>query len=239
MSFNQKIQIYGLLWCLAISATTFAHAEAFDELPYRIDVVRQGKAHHQLAINFWQGEYPQPVIDVHANRAGRTLISGYVSLRDKTQRKACLVQNGLYHPWSKNPTSALGFYTLTGVESYRVTRAPDAKTLESFELNGSELRVGDKVVNVVYTAEGNSVGVLESAGHKSEQIGFASGALTDAPQYFSQIEFSDAKFKDEQWLYLQCVQGYKVFVQDTDLLMQKGIRGGQILSYGEIASANF
>jgi hypothetical protein len=66
-------------------------------------------------------------------------------------------------------------------------------------------------------------------------IDFPATIFEENPTIFKQIEKSSTLEKNEQWLHLECKQGYKIFVEDKDLLSQKGIKEGEIRGYGDIS----
>lgn len=210
---------------------------AQDIKPYKLDIVRNGKVYHQVASSFWASEYPSPVININALKKGTTNIKGYDSLREKTKLKVCEVENGLYHPWAKKPNSVINFYTITAVESYDIVKNIPSDIKQNFILDDTKrvLKVGDKIINVVYGAEGYSQGVLRSNKKADILIDFPATIFEENPTIFKQIEKSSTLEKNEQWLHLECKQGYKVFVEDKDLLSQKGIKEGEIRGYGDIS----
>jgi hypothetical protein len=205
-----------------------------EEVPYKLDITRDGKVSTQVAYNFWSGEYPSPVINVHAGTDGKTTIEGYVSLRDKKERKVCTVKNGLYHPWAKGEDSLINFYTLIPVEDYEVVVAPAPEGGEG--LGEESLKVGDKILNVVYLSEGISQGTLHTPNKPDTLMDFYSDIFENNPKIFQRIENISTLEKNEQWLYLKCDEGYNVFVEDVDLLEQEGIKKGQIKGYGSVSS---
>ena len=211
---------------IAIILSVALHA---DEVPYKIDVIRDGKLHHQVAYNFWSGKYPSPVININAGKIGKTTIKGYASLREKKERKVCTVKNGLYHPWSKDKNSYINFYTIVPIESYEIVSTP------ADNLADKSLKIGDKIINVVYLGEGESEGILRSSSDEDTLIYFQSQIFENNPKVFRLIEDISTIKKDEQWLYLKCEESYNVFVEDKDLLSQKGIKEGQVTGYGEIS----
>ena len=204
-----------------------------EEVPYKIDIIRNGKVHHQVAYNFWSGEYPSPVINVHAGKNGKTTIAGYVSMRDKKERKICTIKNALYHPWSKDENSYINLYTIVPVESYEILSAPSYDIQR--ELGETNLKAGDKILNIVYLGEGYSEGILHSNANEDTLVSFQSQLFENNPKIFKRIENISTYQKDEQWLYLKCDEGYNVFVEDKDILSQKGIKEGQTTGYGEIS----
>ena len=209
-----------------------------NEVPYKIDVIRNGKVHHQVAYNFWSGEYPSPVINVHAGTDGKTTIEGYVSLRDKKERKVCTIKNGLYHPWAKGEDSLINFYTITAVESYEIIATPSSELQQELSMADPKefLQVGDKILNVVYNAEGISQGTIHGDKRADEIVYFQVNIFENNPKIFQRIENISTLEKNEQWLYLKCDEGYNIFVEDVDLLEQEGIKKGHITGYGSVSS---
>jgi len=211
---------------------------ATQEMPYTIKITRDSKVHDRVAAPFWMSEYPSPVINVHATKKGVTTIKGYATLRELTVRKSCTITNGLYHPWAKESNSVLQFYTIGPVESYKVTVDLPTQLLEDIAQDDSKRSVqrGDTIHNTVYLAEGRAVGVLHSNQKNDTLIEFSSDIFEKNRGIFEQIEKVDTYPKTEQWLYLQCQEGYKIFVQDDDLLSQDGIKEGKTVGYGDISS---
>lgn len=225
-------------------------AQAGIESPYQLTVERNGKSYLQVAGNFWQGEYPGPVIDVNSKKKGQTTIQGWTSLRKLDKRQNCTIQNGLYHPWSSTPNSVINYYTLTPVYEYIVTHNLPQHILNSFDTDdNTKISAGDKIINVFYLSEGYSTATLVQ-GAKETTIGLSWDALEVNPDYFSLTKKTEPLVlttlndgtiyeSNEQWLYLNCKEGtkVKVFVQDTDLLSQKGIKKGNIIDYGSVEGA--
>lgn len=210
-----------------ISATlllqTSALAEPVDA--YKANVRRNNVTAQRLIYNFWSGEYPAPVIDVHASKSGTTKINAHKSLRMLDEAVSCTIKNGLYHPWSDNKTSVRDYYTVTDMADYEVKH--------QVELDGV-LQPGDRLINVFPFAEGLCKGTLQSKSRK-ENIQFSCDALDD-PDQFKNLTPTADRFH-EQWLYLSCAEGYAAFVRDEDLLKQPGIKTGRIVRYGTVRAA--
>ncbi len=204
-----------------------------EEVPYKLDITRDGKVSTQVAYNFWSGEYPSPVINIHAGTDGKTTIEGYVSLRDKKERKVCTVKNGLYHPWAKGKDSLINFYTIVPIESYKVLVELPDEVQSSF--SDPDLKVGDEIRNIVYLAEGESQGIIHGDKRADETVYFQTNIFENNPKIFQRIENISTLEKNEQWFYLKCDEGYNVFVEDVDLLEQEGIKKGQITGYGSVS----
>lgn len=219
-----------ILFSLTMLSNIALYAE---EVPYTIDIVRNGKVHHQVAYNFWSGEYPEPVINVHAGKSGKTTINGYTSLRNKKERKVCTIKNGLYHPWSKDENSYIHFYTIVPVESYEILSTPSSEIQK--EIEGTNLKAGDKILNIVYLGEGYSEGILHSNAIEDTLVSFQSQIFENNPKIFKKIKETNTANITEQWLYLKCDEKYNIFVEDKDILSQKGIKRGEVTGYGEIS----
>ncbi len=236
-----------ILTSLLLLLGTIAHADLV--APYQLTVVRNGVSYLQVAGNFWQGEYPGPVIDVNSSKKGKTTIQGWTSLRQLDTRKNCTIQNGIYHPWSSTPNSVINYYTLAPVYEYMVIQDLPQDVASTLDTDpGTKISVGDKIINVFYLSEGYSTATLVQ-GKKETTIGLSWDALEIHPEYFSLQKKTESLVKttlddgsvyesSEQWLYLNCKEGYKVFVQDTDLLAQKGVKEGDITDYGSVKGAN-
>ncbi len=233
-----------------ISSILFIASAVAETGSYKLEVVRNGTTHLQVALNTWQSEYPSPVIDVSSKKKnGTTQIKGWESLRQLTVSKSCTIKNGLYHPWSQTKNSVINYYTLAPAVDYVVTKDVPVDVASAFypEVGNSvALKAGDELVNIVYLAEGISMATLVS--NSTEQYIYADyGALENA-EYFTKtletkalksVTYEDGTTYDanEQWLYVKCAEGYNVFVEDTELLKQKGVKEGNVTGYGEIEGA--
>lgn len=195
---------------------------------YKINVVRDGVTHEQTVYNFWSGEYPMPVIDVNSKIEGQTTINALTELRGGGTAVKCTIQNGLYHPWSSTKNSTRLFYSLTGVQDYVVTKE---EILEIGAADKLALKVGDKITEVQYGAEGYCL-ANHRRGDTLTEIGAFCDAMNEEVSYLK-LEKKTASL-GEQWLYLNCAEGMQAFVQDKDLLSQPGIKEGQIKVYGEV-----
>lgn len=210
---------------------------ADESMPYKIDVIRNGKVHHQVAYSFWSGEYPGPVININSSKVGKTTIKGYTSLRDKKDIKPCSVSNGLYHPWSTKQSSLIRFYTISPIESYQVTTIPSKEIHNELSITSPEeyLKVGDKIINIVYEGEGYSEGILQVSSKTDKLLSFQSEIFDNNPTVFKKIEDVKTLPNPEQWIYFKCEEGYNIFAEDKHLLSQKGIKRGEVTGYGEIS----
>ncbi len=171
-----------------------------------------------VTYNFWSGEYPKPVIYIQPTANGWARIRGYESLRNPGRKEVCTVKTGLYHPWSKDNTSLINYYTIIPKVTY-VAR-------QNTTLNNRRIKKGDILDNEFYLAEGDCSYLL----NKKKKI--TTFCLGDAAE-FQRIE--KPAHPSEQWLYIKCREGYNVFVRDTDLLRQLGVKKGVIKGYGKVA----
>jgi len=212
----QKITFYSIVIFLSVSILS---AEAIGG-SYTLPITRNGVTHHMVAYNYWSGEYPKPVINVKHNQNRWVQIEGYASLRKSLNREVCSIRAGIYHPWSKEKISIIDYYSIIP----RVDYVAKKNTL----LDDQKIRKGDKLENEIYIAEGSCSYLL----NKRREI---VATCIDDPTVFRRIE--TPSHSSEQWLYLKCREGYKVFVQDTDLLSQPNIKRGAISGYGEVTNS--
>ncbi len=220
---------------------------------YKLEVERNGVKHLQVAMNTWQGEYPGPVIDVSSKKKNKTTtVKGWESLRKLSVQKNCTIANGLYHPWSQTKNSVIDFYTIAPVLDYVVLQdiaIPEDLGLSAFYEGQTvpAIKANSKIVNFMYLAEGGAMATLQQDG--IEQYLYLSYDSLEQPEYFAKTletkalktvtELDGSTYDvNEQWLYVKCAEGYKVFIQDGDLLGQKGVKLGNITGYGDIEGAN-
>jgi len=198
---------------LSIILTLFAQA---NEEPYLLPIKRQ---YTMLTYNFWSGEYPHPVISVGEKKKKWQKIMGYDSLRSLGEKKSCTIKTGIYHPWSKDKTSLIHYYSIVTPVSYLVKKATT--------LDGVKLKKGDKLETEIYLAEGFCYYRLNNG--KEFQI----DCLDEKDNRFERI--ASPSHPSEQWLHVKCKENYNVFVKDRDLLAQPHVKEGTITGYGEVA----
>ena len=219
---------------------------------YKLEVERSGVKSLQVAMNTWQGEYPGPVIDVSSKKKNKTTtVKGWESLRQLKVQKNCTIQNGLYHPWSQTKNSVIEFYTIAPVLDYVVLQDitnPEDLGLSAFYEGQTvpAIKTNSKIVNYMYLAEGGAMATLQQDG--VEQYLYLFYDTLEQPEYFAKTletkalktvteEDGSTYEANEQWLYVKCNEGYKVFIEDVALLGQKGVKQGNITGYGEIEGA--
>ncbi len=201
-------------------------ANAGPQASYLLPITRDGKTVNRVARNFWSGEYPQPVIDVNANKKGETTVSAFKSLRDKKDAVKCTIKNGVYHPWSKTPNSMLETYTIQALSEY------EAKT--DVATDAFALKAGQKLTRVAYLAEGLCEAYATGPGKKERRLDFSCDELKNPG--LKEVAGQNDKFS-EQWLQLKCKDGTKAFVEDKALLAQPGVKEGEISEYGSVTPA--
>jgi hypothetical protein len=217
---------------------------------YKLEVERNGTTYLQVALNTWQGEYPGPVIDVSSKKKNQTTtVKAWESLRSLSVSKLCTIQNGLYHPWSQTKNSVINYYTLVPAVDYVAIKNVPADVGASFwpEVgNKVTIKAGDKILNVVYLAEGISMATLVSKGTK-QTIYVDYGALDNKEFFKNTLETKSLKTgthedgstysMNEQWLYVKCAEGYNAFIEDVELLKYKGVKEGDIYDWGSVVGA--
>ena len=162
-----------------------------------------------------------PVIDVRAPKGEKVTIQGHASLRKLTEpTKACTIEAGIYHPWS-DAHNVLVFYSILPLEKYEVRK----------DIEEHGLKKGDVLDMVMYASEGYcNYTHISGASKTSAQI-FCDSIRGDG---FKKVEYP--AHPSEHWLYVQCAEGHKAFVQDTDLFKQTGDRAGTICGHGHVAA---
>ena len=185
---------------------------------YAIPVTRGGVKHTMVTYNFWSGEYPKPVIYIQPTHNGWAKIRGYASLRNPKTRKVCTVKAGIYHPWSKDNTSLINYYTIIPKKTYIAQK--------NTKIDNRRIKRGDILDNEFYLSEGDCSYLL------NKKVKITAFCIGDSAE-FKRIE--KPAHPPEQWLYVKCREGYNVFVRDADLLNQSGVNKGRIIEYGKVS----
>ncbi len=214
------------LLVIIFSATAMASSDL-----YKLTVERGGVKHEQVAYSDWSGEWPRPIIDVSTNKPGITKIKGFRSLRTLDQPVECNILNGIYHPWGATKNSVISYYTIVGQSDYKVVKEHEVG--EGFDRQ--TLKVGDIVQNVIYGSEGSCWAQIARAGSPLKDYEFFCDEM-DKKEYFEKIKSTEGL--NEQWLYLRCTNGLKVFIRDEELLKMPGVTHGTFSSYGHAVPAD-
>lgn len=206
-------------------------------LSYNLPLTRNGKKSIRVAYNTWAGEWPGPVVDVNARKKGTTKIEGYPSPRVLVDRQSCTVKNGLFHPWSTNSDALINYYSFVSANNFRAKK--------EVVITGGSRKItipkDAEVINVVGYGE-NFCGATLKVGKSLRPITEYCDTFWDE-SLFVKTSPEDS-FETEQWLHLNCEEkGPKgnnktIFVQDKDLLSQKGIKNGVIKEYGKVGPNN-
>jgi hypothetical protein len=203
---------------------------------YKLELVRDGKKSTKVAYRFWSGEWPSPIIDIQASqKKAVTKVQAYKNLRDPqpSDKIQCTIKNGFYHPWSKDNTSAILYYTLVDTADYKVVR-------EVVDETNTVYPVGAKLLDVVYYAE-NYCGAILKIGKNMRAVTASCPFFESNPGFVRTSKVEEPAFR-EQWIYLSCEEkdsagkNLKAFVQDTDLLKQTGQKTGCPISYGSVGA---
>lgn len=189
--------------------------------PYLLPITRKDLTHTMVAAPWWRGEYPSPIIHVTSPKAKTVTIQGYETLRTlQKSTKVCTIPTGVYHPWSTGH-SVDTFYSIISWVQYEILAdVPD---------NG--FKKGDSLENESYVAEGYCM-YTHKSGTKIQNVQIFCDDLT-GPAY---KKIAHPTHSEEQWLYLNCSEGYKVFIPDSGLREQTGNLSGRICSYGEVSN---
>ncbi|SFV60981.1 hypothetical protein MNB_SV-6-1712 [hydrothermal vent metagenome] len=208
------------IYYLLVMIFGVSNANAKSEIgSYTLPITRHNITHSMVAYNFWSGEYPKPVIYVKPTHGRWSKISGYSSLRRANKREECTIKSGIYHPWSRDSISLINYYSIVPKIDY-IAR-------EDRYLEGLHIKRGSKLENELYLAEGSCRYLL----NKKREI------ITTCIEDSSTFErIKRASHPREQWLYLKCREGNKIFVQDNDLLSQPNVTRGAISGYGKVTA---
>jgi hypothetical protein len=174
-----------------------------------------------LAYPAWSGEYPGPIIAVGDSNNKQVTINGYASPRKLETLKKCTIPAWVLNPWeAEDPVDT--YYTFTTIFEYQV--------LENLPNFG--LKKGDVLKNLAGGSENSCAFTLVSG--KSVKHWYHTDCDVRSPKYTQETKFES--HPEEQWLYLSCKEGYKVFVQDSEMLKQTGINRGKTCPhyYGEV-----
>lgn len=230
-----KVVLMSLIALVSVSAVA-------ESSVYTLPITRNGVTTERVAYNFWSGEWPGPVIRVNSTKKGDTTIKAFKSLRvlSKQNQVACTLKNGVYHPWAQvtdnevtgkasTQNSVITYYSIVEKNEYLVKKTNTPSWIEMYDESGIELgaptfKKGSKIL-VVYGSEGYCLG---STGGKD--YFFPCDAIEQDTNY--KATTGPLNFDGEQWLYVQCKEGNKAFVQDTSLLAQPGVSQGEFLEYG-------
>lgn len=227
LSFSLKRQALALM---AI-AGTFTIATQSEAASYRLDMTRNGVVHEMVVYDFWSGEYPSPVVAIGKSDKGTTKVIGSTSMRKLVNDTACTVSNGLYHPWAEKTKTPYEIYTVAGNTEYTATKDIEVTFFDNSaagETKKLTVANGEKLTQAVYLGEGFCQYVV---GNTRLEI------QTDCAQVGDNIDFAKTDLPahpTEQIIKFSCKEGIDVYVTVDHLLKQKGVKEGQIESYGSV-----
>ena len=202
---------------------------------YRLPVTRDGATETKLAYSFWAGEYPGPIMDV----TEAITLSSYSSLEKLDVSKPCTIEKGLYHPWSEEKTSALNYFTITNIAT--LTAKTDSQFTfllaiddENFEERAQVIKAGEMITDI-HGADGEwCFGRFVNSKNQSQTIDFNCAELEynlDEFQLTNQVMPENV----EQWIQVQCKEGYQAFISDLEVLKSDKVRDGEFLDYGIVS----
>lgn len=208
---------------ILVLASVFGASAFAETMSYELPVTRNGKTEVRMAYNFWSGEYPGPVIRINSKKIGTTKVKAYKSPRVLKEKVSCTVKNGIYHPWGQTENSIINYYTLAALNKY----AAIEKTYITWDYEDFMpiLEKGD-TFNVVYAAEGMCLADIGTT-----NIAFSCEEPDNDPTL---VKISPEDDFYEQWIYVNCGEGYNAFIEVNDILTQKGVSEGTITEYGSV-----
>ncbi|MCO4745257.1 MAG: hypothetical protein KC912_10755 [Proteobacteria bacterium] len=160
-------------------------------------------------VNFWDGEYPHPVIDV----TEAVTVPAYADPCDAKSSTKCTLEAGVYHPWSAGEA----FVTLRAVQQFT---ASEALTVE-----GRAIKKGETVEIPSYMAEGYCRWRVR--GEEFE-------AMCPDVAGLAMVEAAGSAPSEVQLLDPGCGK----WVEVTGLLAHDKVRDGVILGYGSVGPAD-
>lgn len=198
---------------------------------FRLDIERAGVTHEMVVYDLWSGEYPGPVVAVGKSDKGTTTVLGSSSLRQPTKDQKCEISNGLYHPWAEPTKSKADFFTITGYTEYVAKKDIEIQYLadeEPLQTITEKISKGEKLSKAIYLGEGFCQFTVD----KSQAEVELDCAQVDDNADFEKVD--RPAHATEQWIKFSCLNGGQAYVEVNDLLKQRGVREGQIQSYGTV-----
>lgn len=170
-------------------------------------------AGERLAFGFWQGEYPEPIVQLDAPIT--------VTVTERAcggPARACAVPAGLLHPWAKaDAVPGARFATITTPATFEV--------VEAHEFAGKPVAVGDSIQVLSYLSEG--LCLMQAGGPPFEAM---------CPDGRTK-QVSD-KTVNLQVAQVPCEGGAPGWMKvDDALLATSGVRAGEMVGYGEVKKA--
>ena len=104
-------------------------------------------------------------------------------------------------------------------------------TIFALKAGSVQFKKGQKVINAIYGSEGWCQGTLVDGNNKEDIYFFCDVVFENA------TTLSEDWNNDEQWVYLQCKEGYNAFIQDSSFLNSKDVLEGVIGGYGDVYPA--
>ncbi|MEK6556500.1 MAG: hypothetical protein AABZ31_14725 [Bdellovibrionota bacterium] len=238
--------IKAFLTALALSSLVLLSAvTSFADAPYSklTQVNRDGKISARVVYNFWSGEYPMPVIDLATEIGGNSAIMVEKSFNNLGQTALCTANNGIYHPWSKTANSVKNYLSIVPLQEYRLLKTMNFDATVYDEKTGDpttveiKARKSDLLTRVVYLSEGYCSGELVLAPKlKRAQVDFSCDQVEDVTLFKKTAQSQDDEFS-EQWIEVNCLEGFTGYIRDQNLLTSPGAQEGRILGYGEVGPA--
>ena len=173
----------------------------------------------EVVFSFWQGEYPEPVVQLDRPLRTRVLTDpcgGSVT-------RGCSAPAGLYHPWADRKDTPDG-------TSFAVRTMPSSYTLRrDHSVGGTPLKKGDTVEVLTTLSEGFCT--LSASGRVLE-----GRCPSDAPSSDTWRRTSPDSPPDIQMIQVPCVGGNTGWLVVDDAFMeQDGVREGQLHGHGDVA----
>lgn len=192
----------------------------------KLDIIRNGKKLQKMIYNSWSEEYTQPTIHINTKIPGVTLVQGVKNISDTTVSVSCSIKNATYHPWSDdNKLTGTLYYSIKTQEDYLVRKKTSIdqyisdQNSTNAKLEPLELSPGDLIQNVYYYSEGVCSGTHQKLINKQKVLTEInlSCELLDKANFKLLTPQSVKDDNIEQWIYTNCAEGYKAYIQDVEL----------------------
>lgn len=160
-------------------------------------------------VDYWQGEYPDPVVHVQAAIEVPAYTDPCLAAPDTT----CAVDPAVYHPWGVGD----GFVTLRAVQTYTASAA--------FTVEGHAVEAGETIEIPAYLAEGYCRWRV-----RGEPFEAACPGVEDYPL----AEASTVAPPEVQLMQPGCGAWVEV---DEAFMAREGVAPGTVLGWGEVGPA--
>lgn len=169
------------------------------------------------AVDFWQGEYPGPVVHVR----NPVSLPARSTPCDQDASTTCTVPPGVYHPWGDHKH---GFATIRPIERFRARRAV---TLENA---GRSVAAGQEVEMTTYLSEGFCMWSIDGEAFDE----YCPGMIADDQgDVFEALNPTVRDAPQPQLFLASCTQGASAWIEVGDNFFDgDNLVEGSVIEYG-------